>query len=313
MFCTSCGKELKDGTVFCTRCGKKVAAGNMGSTDSTINSAGGSVNNADSTVNSTGGNVNNTDSTINSAGGSVNNADSTMNSTSSITTENSDNEQRVEQTNGSQQYYHQPIYMQNNMNQQQRQLNGYQNQYQYGNQYTNQGYRPPMNNSYGITPEKLYKRSILPFKIVSAIMNLLTLGALAIISLVAIALEEEDFNEYFKSSWVDGFQTYGFIAFFLVFALFILVILGFALPAKAGVSMNLLASFAGLALLIWGMVLFTGLLSKVNHYINDFGLLYKEDAKPLTIFMMAICIVAIFMQIISLLFSFIGLAKKKTC
>lgn len=201
-----------------------------------------------------------------------------------------------------QQYNNQKIYGLNDINHQQGQSYGY--------PYSNHGYRQPV-NGYGITPEKIYKRSVLPYKIVSAILNLLSVAAIFIIAVVAIAFEEDEFNDYFKLSWVEGFQTYGFIALLISVVLFVFVILGFALPAKAGVGTNLLTSIAGMVLAVWGTVLYSVLLSKVSDYIRDIGYVYNDGVKPGLCMMIAIGVMSIFLQMISFVFSCLGLARKK--
>lgn len=277
MFCLSCGKELKEGTIFCTGCGRKVEESDAAAYESE------DVQNIPpQTANHQI--VNQQDWNYQSMNNQI------------------PNQYNTNQQYGSQQCNNKQIYGMNNINQQQGQPYGY--------PYSNQGYRQPV-NGYGITPEKLYKRSVLPYKIVSAILNLISVAAVSIIALLAVAFEEEEFSHHFKFSWVEGFQAYGFIAFLITLVLTIFIILGFALPAKAGVGMNLITSITCTILAIWGIVLNVVLLSKINNYIRNIGFVYDDEVKPVICMTIAIGAVSLFLQIISIAFSCMGLTKKK--
>lgn len=287
MFCLSCGKELKEGTIFCTGCGRKVEE-----SDAEANESEDVQNIPPQTANQQ----------------SVNQQDwnyQSMNNQYDTNQQYSGQQYNSQQYN-SQQYNSQQnnkqIYGMNNIDRQQGQPYGY--------PYSNQGYRQPVNN-YGISPHKIYKRSVLPYKIVSAVLNLISVAGVSLIALLAVAFEEEEFSYYFKSDWVEGFQTYGFIAFLITLVLFIFVILGFAGPAKAGVGMNLITSIACTILAIWGVVLNGVLLSKINDYIREIGFVYNDDVKPILCMTIAIGVVVLFLQIISFSFSCIGLTKRE--
>lgn len=243
MFCLSCGKELKEGTIFCTGCGRRIEEGDVAANPREY-------------------------------------AQSTPPQTA--------NPQIV-----------------NQQGQNYQSLN-----HQYGYSYSRQGYGQPV-NGYGMTPYKIYKRNILPYKIVSAILNLISVVVISLIALMAVAFEEEEFSDYFKSGWVEGFQTYGFIAFLITLVLIIFVILGFALPAKAGVGINLITSITCMILAIWGIVLNVVLLTRVNEFISKIGYVYNDEVKPILGMTIAMGAVSLFLQIISLVFSCIGMTKKK--
>lgn len=273
MFCTFCGKELKEGAVFCTFCGRRKMEND---TDAQVFQN--EINQEQETV-------------------------SSYNSEEQQATENSYNN------------YGSNIYNENNY---QNANNGY-NSTVNNNGYTqgfNSGYQNnnlnygQFNGRYNIPPEQIYKRSILPFKVVSAVLNLISLVLLAMIGLVAVALGEDSFKEY-RHSWVNGFSVYGYITVLLGIVLFIFIILGIALPAKAGVAVNLVTTIANTTLLIWGTVLYAFLLSKVNSYINRIGYVYDEDVQAVTIVFMTMGIMGLFFQIISFILSCIGLSKKK--
>lgn len=277
MFCLSCGKEFKEGTLFCTGCGRKIEESDVEAYESEE-----AQNTSPQTANQQ----------------IVNQQEQNYQSMNNqIPVQNNTNQQYSSQQSNNKQ-----IYGMNNINRQQGQPYGY--------PYSNQGYRQP-GNGYGITPEKIYKRSVLPYKIVSALLNLISVVAVSIIALLAVAFEEEEFSHYFKFSWVEGFQAYGFIAFLITLVLIIFVILGFALPAKAGVSMNLITSITCTILAIWGIILNAVLLSKINNYIRNIGFVYDDEVKPVICMTIAMGVVALFLQIISFVFSCIGLTKKK--
>lgn len=158
MFCTFCGKEMKEGVVFCTFCGKRKMEND---TDTQVFQN--EINREQETV-------------------------SSYNSEEQQTTENSYNN------------YGSNIYNENNHQNANNSYNSMGNNNGY-NQGFNSGYQNnnlnygQFNGRYNISPEQIYKRSVLPFKIVSAVLNLISLILLAMIGLVAVALGEDSFKE----------------------------------------------------------------------------------------------------------------------
>lgn len=292
MFCTSCGKELKEGTAFCTRCGKPVKG--INSTAYTLKKETDTQANQETNQE--------TDKEIKQESDSGNN--------SSGTVENNYNTNRYQSLNSgynsgmNNNYQNNQNYGQYNNGYQNNQNNGqYNNSYQNNRQY---------NKGYSLTPHQIYKRRVLPFKIVSAVLNLFALFVLWMIGIVAVAVGSDSYKEY-RHNWITGFEVYGYITVILGLVLFVFIILGFALPAKAGVSFNLITTITCITFLIWGMVKYGVMLSKVNRYIHSLGYVsyYSEDAQSLAIGAMVFCVIAIFFQIISFVFSCLGLATKK--
>ena len=287
MFCTSCGKELKEGAAFCTRCGKPVKENNTNvqtlqkemtqeTNQETNDNYNGQQSGEQQKQQTESSNYDNSGQSVNSNYNNGNNSQpQNMNNVYSNVRSN---------------YGYTPM-----MN------NGYQNYNQNYGQF---------NNRYNISPEQVYKRSVLPFKLVSAILNLISLGLLAMIGLVAVALGEDSFKEY-KYSWVSGFKMYGYMTVLIGLVLFVFIILGFALPAKAGVAVNLITTIASTVLLVWGTLLYGRLLSQVNRYIHSIGYVYNEDVQAVTITFMVFGVMGIFFQIVSFILSCIGLTKRR--
>lgn len=302
MFCTSCGKELKEGVAFCTRCGKPVKGNNTNAYSL-----------KKEVDNETNNEINHeSDVDYNSQQSSEEQIQHNMESSSnsnSQTVGNSYNNNRYQSMNSG--YNNNGNNSGNNYGYNPGVNNSYQNNGQYNNGYQN-NQNNGQYNRYNITPQQIYKRSVLPFKIVSAILNLFSLFILWMIGLVAVAVGSESYKEY-RHSWITGFEVYGYITVILGLVLLVFIVLGFALPAKAGVATNLITTITCTVFLIWGMVKYAVLLSKVNHYIHSIGYVttYSDDAQSLAIGAIIFCVFAMFFQIISLVFSCLGLAKKK--
>lgn len=176
-------------------------------------------------------------------------------------------------------------------------------------------------NQYSMTPDRIYKRKVLPFKVTSAVLNLFSLGALIIIGFASILCEDEELRTYFSKDLVQGYGTYGKITLVSVLAVLIFAALGFALSAKAGVIMNLMTSIACTPLAIYGMVIFTKLLSAINKIIkiyrinptrsHTYRLKHYENFRIIFGVVVAIIVIILIMQIISLISSCVGLTRKR--
>lgn len=200
----------------------------------------------------------------------------------------------------------------------------YTNDSQYGNQqYTNDnqysGQQYANNYQYGgqqydsMQGRLNYKKRVLPFKITSAILNLIAVLAVAFSSLAAIGFSSTGFSDIYAEEWVEGFDTFGIIGVIAAVVGIILVILGFALPAKGGVACNLVNNIVLAAVSVWGVILASGLYSDVKEYselVQYFGG-ESQEAKNGAVGLMAFFIAPLIFAAISLILSVVGLTRKK--
>lgn len=181
---------------------------------------------------------------------------------------------------------------------------------QYNRGYANQGYGS--NYTDAQMSRIVYKRKVLPFKLVAAIMNLISTAVLLLATAASIGYTTDEFYDIYIPDWLRGFEEYGIVGLIVIAFGFVLVILGVALPAKGGVVCNLINTIAHSIIGIWGMALSFRLLADINDFVDKMGGLYDgKDAKNGAVGLIAFCIFALMLQFISLIMSIIGLTRKK--
>ena len=181
--------------------------------------------------------------------------------------------------------------------------------------YPNQNYGQMPNGmyqGYSVDPYKQYKRSVLPFKVTSGIMNLIAYFLLTIPVIISAALAVADSEldyEIRRISEVNSFSPYGYIALILMFPMFIFLILSFALPAKGGVGVSLTNAMFSLLIEVWGIILVSSADNKFEKY---YGRYYSDsDTHMVCVGMNAFYIIAGIFTLLALVFAIIGLCKKK--
>ena len=280
MFCTSCGKTLEEGAMFCTGCGKKIEMPNSSVADENV-----------------------TESQVTPEEPKV-----------VYNAYNPNEEPKVSQgqpmgySQPQQQFGGQPM----GYSQPQQQFGAPQMGYtqpQYGNpQYGNP--MNPVQNDY--MNKMMYKKSVLPFKIVAAIMNLIALFFITLIGLASIGIGEaadDDYTFEIIREMTDGYSTLGFVTLGFAAVMFILVILGFALPAKGGLVASFINIVLGCTSAIWCIVLSAGVRSDLKEYFSIFG--SNSEADNLMVGMMVVGVIALIFYFISFIMCIIGFCKKK--
>ena len=161
-----------------------------------------------------------------------------------------------------------------------------------------------------------YKKRVAPFKIISGVLNLLTLLPFGIMALallgVSMGVEGMEIVEKIDPDLVSGFGVCGVASLIFSVILFIVSIVAMIVPAKAGVICNLVSTLCYTVLLIWTVVLNSGL-TDVTNEINQFGFssssteMVSNMALGLYVFIFIVGI----LQFISLVLSIIGMTIKK--
>ncbi|MBQ4068045.1 MAG: zinc ribbon domain-containing protein [Lachnospiraceae bacterium] len=161
-----------------------------------------------------------------------------------------------------------------------------------------------------------YKKKVAPFKVIAAIINLLTTFTLGFMALAYIGVgsgvEGMDVVEKVDPNVSTGFMICGFVL--LIFSFFMLIasIVAIIVPAKAGVICNLIFTISCGILLIWSIVL-NFKLGGVADKLNSYGI--SMDSTQLVSDMVVGLYVFIFLnaggQFISFILSIIGMMFKK--
>ena len=161
-----------------------------------------------------------------------------------------------------------------------------------------------------------YKKKVAPFKIISGVLNLLTLLPFGILALallgVGMGVEGLDIVEKVNSGLLDKFTVCGIACLIFSVILFIVSIVAMIVPAKAGVICNLVSTVCCTILLIWAIVLNIDLGSVANEF-NKWGFsssstqVVSDMSLGLYVFIFGVGI----LQFISLVLSLIGMAIKK--
>ena len=91
-----------------------------------------------------------------------------------------------------------------------------------------------------------------------------------------------------------------------------MAILGFSLPAKGGVTVNIITSVLCIIVGVWGAILSIGLFSKVNEFINgSMGFNDREDKKNIALGRIFFFVGGLILQFISIVISMIGATRRK--
>ena len=252
MFCTSCGRELPDGSKFCSGCGLPI--------------------------------------------------------------ENVEVEKTVDNQSEdySEQTYDNSAYSQNAYNQNEYSQNGYSQNAYNQNAYSYQQPQNPQKNAY-----IAYKKKVAPFKVIAAIINLLTTFTLGFMALafIGIGLGEEgmDAVEKVNSDVTTGFMICGLALLIFSFIMFVASIVAIIVPAKAGVICNLIFTVITFIFLIWSVILNMDLSGVADTLSSPFG--YSTESAQLISDMVVGLYVFIFLnaagEFISFILSVIGMMFKK--
>lgn len=157
--------------------------------------------------------------------------------------------------------------------------------------------------------QRRYKASVAPFKIISAIANFLAMLFFGLVSLVAIGINVNDVKYAYHTEWVEGWDVYGAFGLISCLIIFVLFFLGLILPAKVGVTMNLISSLVLCIGLFTGFILSFSLLSDVRLYYGSRA--WNTDATSLVVGTIVFLVISLALELISLICSIIGLTRKK--
>lgn len=171
--------------------------------------------------------------------------------------------------------------------------------------YPGNGMQPQ--NSYEL--QRRYKASVAPFKIISAVANFLAMLFFVLVSLASIGVNVNDVKYEYHTEWVKGWDVYGAVGLISCLLLFILFLLGLLLPAKAGVTMNLISSLILCIGLFTGFILSFLLLSDIRSYYGSRAL--DTNAASLVIGIIIFLVISLVLELVSLICSIIGLTRKK--
>ncbi len=116
-----------------------------------------------------------------------------------------------------------------------------------------------MHSGSGDDEYKRYKKQVAPFKITAGVMNLISLIPLVILALalIGVSLGEEDFAiiKFLDSGLLESIGICGVVALVACVIVFIMGIVGIAVPAKGGVICNFIATVICGIVLIWSAML----------------------------------------------------------
>lgn len=161
-----------------------------------------------------------------------------------------------------------------------------------------------------------YKKKVAPFKIIAAVINLLTTFTLGFMALayigVGAGVEGMEIVETVDPGLTSGFMVCGFAMLIFSAIMLIMSIVAMIIPAKAGVISNLIFTIICFVMLIWSVILNIDL-GGVANKLNPYG--FSTESSQLVSDMAVGLYVFIFLnaagQFISFILSVIGMMFKK--